>query len=173
VNSPDIEKATGAGYEVDGFSIRRPARVIVPVLAVGDARPRNTRRGYHEQRGFRVRRVSRPSGSDLSHNSIRLEHRAGSAQRRDSLIHEQSDQADFSRKPSFGSPPASNSALSPDFSYWLSRVRAYISSVPASRSKSGASVGSRPSQPLAYHPIFRNSFRSTIRSSSPPEMGTR
>jgi hypothetical protein len=41
---------------------------------------------------------------------------------------------------------------------------------PVSRSKSGASVGSRPSQPWVYHPIFRNSFRSTIRSSSPPEM---
>ena len=55
---PDIEEAAAAGYEVDGFSIRRPARLIVPVLAVGDACPR-----YHPAR---VRRTARIPSSENS-----------------------------------------------------------------------------------------------------------
>src|SRR5215469_5870725 len=42
-DSPDVEKAARSGNEIDCPAIRRPWRLIVPVLAIGNACPLTTR----------------------------------------------------------------------------------------------------------------------------------
>ena len=55
VDPPDIEETASSRNKINCPAIRRPSRLIVPVLAVGNACPRATRRGHYIERGFQVR----------------------------------------------------------------------------------------------------------------------
>src|SRR5262245_30652477 len=46
-DAPNVEKTCAIGEEVDRFTIWRPARLVVPILALGDARP-FTARNWHD-----------------------------------------------------------------------------------------------------------------------------
>src|SRR6516225_7765173 len=49
-DSPDIEEAARSGDEIDCLSIRRPARLIVPMLTISNAGPRTTRGRHYVER---------------------------------------------------------------------------------------------------------------------------
>src|SRR6516164_11866956 len=53
-DAPDIEEPAAPRNKINCPTIRGPARLIVPLLAVGNACPRTTRRGYYVERGFRL-----------------------------------------------------------------------------------------------------------------------
>src|SRR4029077_16610916 len=54
VDSPDIEETAAPREKVNCPAIWRPARLIVPVLAVSNSCPPATRHGYCVERGFRI-----------------------------------------------------------------------------------------------------------------------
>src|SRR5215469_11497110 len=53
VDSPNVKETAAPRYKIDCPAVRRPARFVVPLLAVGNACPRATRRGHYVERGFR------------------------------------------------------------------------------------------------------------------------
>ena len=52
VDPPDIEETAAPRNKINCPTVRRPARLIVPVRAVGNACPRATRRWHYVERGF-------------------------------------------------------------------------------------------------------------------------